>query len=100
MPSATKRGDTLTLAEAQAHLCSTGELLAATGPTAVNLFWAIERMQLCAQQAIREQYTIQALARHVKAEALAIADEDFVACLSMGSYGAGRRGWRYIADAL
>ena len=58
VPSATGagEGDTLTLAEAQAHLRSTGELLAATRPTAVNLFWAIERMQLCAQQAIREQY--------------------------------------------
>lgn len=83
-----ERGDTLTLAEAQAHLNSAGELLAATRPTAVNLFWAIERMQLCAQHAIREQYTIQALARHLQAEAQAIADEDFAACMSMGMYGA------------
>ncbi len=83
-----ERGDTLTLAEAQAHLNSAGELLAATRPTAVNLFWAIERMQLCAQKAIREQYTIQALARHLQAEAQAIADEDFAACMSMGIYGA------------
>ncbi|MGI9059139.1 MAG: S-methyl-5-thioribose-1-phosphate isomerase [Ktedonobacteraceae bacterium] len=82
------RGDTLTLAEAQAHLRSTGELLAATRPTAVNLFWAIERMQLCAQKAIREQYSIQALVQHVQTEAQAIADEDFAACLSMGTYGA------------
>nr|HET6900868.1 S-methyl-5-thioribose-1-phosphate isomerase [Ktedonobacteraceae bacterium] len=83
-----EQGDTLTLAEAQAHLRSAGELLAATRPTAVNLFWAIERMQQCAQKAIREQYTIQALARHLRTEAQAIADEDFAACLNMGTYGA------------
>ncbi len=83
-----ERGDTLTLAEAEAHLRRAGELLAATRPTAVNLFWAIERMQLCAQLAMREQYTILALARHLQAEAQTIADEDFVACMSMGNYGA------------
>ena len=83
-----ERGDTLTLAEAQEHLLSTGELLAATRPTAVNLFWAIERMQRCAQHAIRDLYTIHALARHLQAEAQTIADEDFAACMRMGTYGA------------
>src|SRR5271165_5149079 len=36
-------------ADAQAHLRSVGHLLAQTRPTAVNLFWAIERMLHCVE---------------------------------------------------
>src|SRR5947208_12716628 len=50
-----ERGEALTLTQAQEHLQSVGVLLSRTRPTAVNLFWAIERMALCARHAIGEQ---------------------------------------------
>src|SRR5436309_15706301 len=50
-----EQGQTLTLAQAQEHLQRVGTLLSRTRPTAVNLFWAIERMQRCVQQAIAAQ---------------------------------------------
>src|SRR5438477_9687823 len=43
-----ERGVSLTITEAQRYLYDTGELLRRTRPTAVNLSWAIERMQRCA----------------------------------------------------
>lgn len=59
---------------------------AATRPTAVNLFWAIERMRhaymqvrVCGQQAICDRLT---------QEALAIYEEDVAANRRMGQYGA------------
>ena len=81
-------GETLTMPEVQAHLRSVGSLLSSTRPTAVNLFWAIERMQQCANRALREQATLFQLAQALRDEAQAIADEDAAACLQMGRYGA------------
>jgi len=83
-----ERGAALTLTQAQSHLQDVGVLLGRTRPTAVNLFWAIERMQLCARQAIEEQCTLPRLAQLLRSEALAIANEDFAACMQMGLYGA------------
>ena len=53
----------------QSHLVSVGQLLARTRPTAVNLFWAIERMQRCIDQATSPHNTLARL----RDEALAIA---------------------------
>src|SRR5256714_7235286 len=83
-----ERGEALTFTQAQEHLQSVGFLLSRTRPTAVNLFWAIERMELCARQAIEEQCTLPYLAQLLRNEALAIADEDFDACMKMRIYGA------------
>jgi len=83
-----ERGETLTLAQARELLYNVGVLLTRTRPTAVNLFWAVERMQDCARQAIEEQYTLPRLAQLLRDEAQAIADEDFDACMKMGLYGA------------
>src|SRR5256886_911996 len=83
-----ERGEALTLTQAQEHLQSVGVLLSRTRPTAVNLFWAIERMALCARHAIEEQCTLPHLARLLRNEAQAIADEDFDACMKMGVCGA------------
>jgi len=65
------------------RLCA---LLAATRPTAVNLFWAIDRMS-------RRFATLQAaggggLREGLLAEALAIRAEDVQACRTMGDLGA------------
>ena len=68
----------------QSHLVSVGQLLARTRPTAVNLFWAIERMQRCIDQVTSPQNMLARL----RDEALAIAEEDVAACRQMGAYGA------------
>jgi methylthioribose-1-phosphate isomerase len=60
--------------------------LAATRPTAVNLFWAIERMRSrFAREAGRGQ---AAVAASLLEEARAIAEEDLAACRRMGDLGA------------
>ena len=82
------QGNTLTLDTAMQHLRETGTLLAKTRPTAVNLSWAIERMLSRAQQGLAAGDAPQQLARRLRNEAQAIADEDFDACLNMGRYGA------------
>ena len=82
------QGETLTLAEAQEHLLNVGDMLRRTRPTAVNLFWAIERVQRSARRAISERYSLPDLAQRLREEAQAIADEDFEACVRMGQYGA------------
>ncbi len=83
-----ERDEKLTLEEAREHLDSVGEMLENTRPTAVNLRWAIERMLHCAEQALSKHYSAARLAQILKDEALAIAEEDFQACLNMGRYGA------------
>jgi methylthioribose-1-phosphate isomerase len=69
------------------HLQRVAGLLRRTRPTAVNLFWAIERMLRCADLALKEQMGIEQVARLLLEEAQTIAHEDFVACLKMGEYG-------------
>lgn len=61
------------------------ERLAATRPTAVNLFWAIERMQK-----VIEDHPDQAVAQWLgllKDEANAICQEDIQMCKDMGKFG-------------
>jgi methylthioribose-1-phosphate isomerase len=78
----------LSLSAAQQHVHAVGELFSKTRPTAVNLFWAIERMLLCADIAIDNHATLQDLAHLLQGEAQSIANEDFDACMAMGNYGA------------
>lgn len=61
--------------------------LAATRPTAVNLFWAIDRMKRRFEAAAPEGGT--ALRETLVREALAIEREDLDACERMGELGAG-----------
>lgn len=60
--------------------------MAATRPTAVNLFWALERMKRVAQQG--EQLSIDALKRQLVTEAQAILEEDISMNRAIGEYGA------------
>src|SRR5690349_10361816 len=78
----------LSLAEACAHLDGVAALLARTRPTAVNLFWALRRMQAVAEQHVARQVALAELVHVLHAEAQAIADEDVAACLRMGQFGA------------
>ena len=72
----------------QQHLRLVGTMLSSTRPTAVNLFWAIERMQQRAEWGLQEEISPRRLAEVLRDEAQAIADEDVAACLNMGRYGA------------
>ncbi|MDQ6660806.1 MAG: S-methyl-5-thioribose-1-phosphate isomerase [Chloroflexota bacterium] len=83
-----ERGEAVRAEEAKAHLQQVSELLGRTRPTAVNLFWAIERMQRCAQLVLHEDYSFPRLVQRLHDEAQAIADEDIDACIQMGMYGA------------
>jgi methylthioribose-1-phosphate isomerase len=83
-----ERGASLTLAEAYAHVQEVSTMLRRTRPTAVNLFWAIERMMRRAEQAMQARETPRQLVSSLRAEARAIADEDATACLAMGNFGA------------
>jgi len=60
--------------------------LASTRPTAVNLFWAIERMRRCFERSAGAGGG--ALREALLQEALAIHDEDVAACKRMGDLGA------------
>jgi methylthioribose-1-phosphate isomerase len=60
---------------------------AATRPTAVNLFWAIERMRRVAEEALRDG--LAGAVRRLEHEALAIQREDVEANRRIGRHGAG-----------
>jgi methylthioribose-1-phosphate isomerase len=68
------------------QICNT---LAGTRPTAVNLFWAIERMrQHYLALAAQPGATVQSVAQGLKEESLRMYDEDIQACREMGAHGA------------
>lgn len=59
-------------------------ILAASRPTAVNLFWALERMEK-----VLDSYTVPADAvAAMKAEAEKVIEEDIESCKAIGEYGA------------
>ncbi len=77
------RAEGATLRAEWSDMCAT---LAATRPTAVNLFWAIERMRRRFEALAGEGG--ETLRRALLAEALAIQQEDVLACQKMGDLGA------------
>ncbi len=62
------------------------ELLASTRPTAVNLFWAIERVKKAVLSLGNDQFDQSA--RVALAEAVKIDEEDVFMCRQIGHYGA------------
>ena len=63
------------------------ELMAATRPTAVNLFWAIERMKKAFAEAAQGGCSVEEIKARLEAEAQAIHDEDVASCRAMGAHG-------------
>ncbi len=63
------------------------ELLAATRPTAVNLFWAIDRMKARFAAMVQAGASVGEIQRALEAEACAIHDEDVAACRAIGEHG-------------
>jgi methylthioribose-1-phosphate isomerase len=65
--------------------------LRATRPTAVNLGWALDRMGAMLEKSLSADHNIEAdeLFRRMRAEAIAIYDEDLAANRALGQFGAG-----------
>jgi len=61
--------------------------LAGTRPTAVNLFWAIDRMKRCFAALRAADSSIATVKQKLLSEAHAMYEEDIKACKAMGAYG-------------
>lgn len=66
----------------------TCDMMAATRPTAVNLFWAIDRMKHTFSDGALAGESTEELAARLHREARAIHDEDVANCRTMGQFGA------------
>jgi len=62
--------------------------LAATRPTAVNLFWAIDRMKRLFTQLLASHAPMSEIKNKILAEAQTMYDDDIAACKAMGAFGA------------
>src|SRR5438093_3451876 len=71
-----------------AEFFKTCELMAATRPTAVNLFWAIERMKRSFAAAAEAGESVEQIKDRLDREAQAIHDEDIASCRALGAFGA------------
>lgn len=76
---------TLTFEEKKQAILQDIELLAASRPTAVNLFWALDRIKALLNS---DQITADNLVERLLSEANQILEEDLRANIQMGSYGA------------
>ena len=64
------------------------DLMAGTRPTAVNLFWAIDRMKRAFAEGAQAGESPEELASRLEREARSIHDEDVASCRAMGGHGA------------
>jgi len=78
--------DVAPLEEAKSKIRESAEYLATSRPTAVNLFWALERMQKTAESC--QAPNTKVLKEKLLAEAEAIRDEDAAMCRAIGKHGA------------
>ncbi|MCD6526438.1 MAG: S-methyl-5-thioribose-1-phosphate isomerase [Desulfuromonas sp.] len=77
--------DASDFADFEAQFIPCCQVLAATRPTAVNLFWALERMQRVARE--NQSLPLAQLKKRLLAEAVEIAAEDERINRAMGQYG-------------
>src|ERR1017187_999395 len=61
--------------------------LASTRPTAVNLFWAIDRMKSLFAELLAEGATLDQVKERILAEAHAMYEEDIANCRTLGAFG-------------
>jgi methylthioribose-1-phosphate isomerase len=64
------------------------ELMAGTRPTAVNLFWAIDRMKRSFAEGANAGESVDQIKDRLDREAEAIHDEDVASCRALGAFGA------------
>jgi methylthioribose-1-phosphate isomerase len=71
-----------------AEFYKTCELMAGTRPTAVNLFWAIDRMKRAFAATAAAGQSVDQIKDRLDHEAQLIHDEDVASCRAMGAFGA------------
>jgi methylthioribose-1-phosphate isomerase len=71
-----------------AEFQKTCDLMAGTRPTAVNLFWAIERMKRVFSEGAMAGEPVEQLKARLRKEAQRIHDEDVASCRAIGTHGA------------
>jgi methylthioribose-1-phosphate isomerase len=71
-----------------AEFQKTCDVMAGTRPTAVNLFWAIERMKRAFADGAQAGESVDQLKTRLRREAEGIHDEDVASCRSIGAFGA------------
>src|ERR1051325_3842121 len=76
-----------TIAELSEEFDEITKTLASTRPTAVNLFWAIERMKMVFKEVATEDANKHKIADRLIQEALAIQVEDIEANKRIGQFG-------------
>jgi methylthioribose-1-phosphate isomerase len=64
------------------------DLMAATRPTAVNLFWAIDQMKKSFAAGVQAGEAVDDLKARLEKEAQRIHDDDLHSCQTMGKFGA------------
>jgi methylthioribose-1-phosphate isomerase len=64
------------------------DMMAGTRPTAVNLFWAIDRMKRSFAAGVEAGESVDQLRARLTAEARQIHDEDVASCRALGAHGA------------
>jgi methylthioribose-1-phosphate isomerase len=83
------RSKATTIAELTPEFAVITRTLAATRPTAVNLFWAIDRMsKLYAELSARPGAALEGVQQALIQEAQQMYDEDIAACKTLGAFGA------------
>ncbi len=83
-----RKGKATGTARAAAEFHKMCEAMAATRPTAVNLFWAIDRMKQRFAAAAQTGASVAQIAGALEEEAWRIHDEDVEACRAIGRHGA------------
>jgi methylthioribose-1-phosphate isomerase len=68
------------------QLCNVCDVLARTRPTAVNLFWAIERMKRVAMD--NREKDLDSIRLILQQEAIRVEADDLRMCMDIGSFGA------------
>jgi len=84
-----KKSEATTIAALDADFEVIAKTLASTRPTAVNLFWGIERMRRKYNELKAEGNRLDEIREGLIAEARLMYDEDIAACRAMGAHGAG-----------
>ncbi len=82
------RSSAADVAALMAELREARDVLAATRPTAVNLFWALEQMMRKAESLAAAQTPVAGMAETLAAEAVAITADDLDRCKRIGMHGA------------
>jgi methylthioribose-1-phosphate isomerase len=95
MSLAAVKSQSSTLAQLKDELKQTRDYIASTRPTAVNLFWALERMMKIVNNF---DGSVEDLKIELEKEALAITDEDEKMCKAIGDHGAVvvKEGWSIL----